>query len=473
MKEFNFDFYLPRGGKVFFVGIGGVSMSGLAEILAAWGYSVSGSDFKESEATKHLRQLRINVLIGHSEGNISSDVNLVVHTSAVKEDNPEIIRAKEMKIPVINRASLLGEIIKQYPRSVGVAGMHGKTTTTSAVTEMLLAGDPTVALGGYYKNIGGNYRIGKSGLFIFEADEYCDSFLKFYPTCGVILNIEEDHLDYFSGIGHIRKSFRKYAENIKDILVINSQIENLNEITDNLSCKVVTFKGVSQRASQNEIEEETKADFYAKNISFNSNGNSSFDIYANGKFLVSIKTKLTGFHNIDNTLAAFAACYSLGEGNGADNLAASLSRFLPAQRRFEQKGIYNGAVIIDDYAHHPTEIKMALFGARQAGRQKIICIFQPHTYSRTISLFNDFASSFEDCDEAAFVDIFAARENDPGTVSSRLLSEAVKKTGKESLYFESFEEAAAHYKKTLASGEMLITMGAGDVYRIGEMILSH
>lgn len=448
--------------KIFFIGIGGVSMSGLAEILIVKGFTVSGSDERASSSTERLASLGVTIHIGHSAHNITEDIELVVFTAAVKADNPEIIAAKCKGIQIIDRATLLGRIINNYETSIGVSGMHGKTTTTSMITEILSDSDATVSLGGFYKPIGGNFRVGNSGLFIFEACEYCDSFLKFFPSVGVILNIEEDHLDYFKDLAHIRRSFRAYAENIKDILVINSKIENLNEITDGLSCKVVTFGG-------------HRSDYYAGNISFcEQDGSASFDIMSNCEFLTRIKTRLTGCHNIENTLAAYAACDSIGAKLGLlrEDILDALFSFFPADRRFQFKGTHNGAIIVDDYAHHPTEIKMALSGAKNTKHSKIICLFQPHTYTRTIALFDEFAQSFGDADEVAFIDIYAAREKDPGTVSSKMLAQAVGRTGKKAIYFKSFSQATEHYRENLGEGDLFITMGAGDVYLVGDEILS-
>jgi len=452
---------------IYFIGIGGVSMSGLAEILLEKGFSVAGSDERAGESTERLAKMGVGVNIGHNAANITPDIGLVVYTAAVKADNPEIVAAKKAGLEIIDRAALLDKIIKHYPASIGVSGMHGKTSTTAMLAEILHYKDPTVLIGGYAESIGSNLRVGQSELVIFEACEYFDSFLKFYPTLGLILNIDCDHLDYFKDIDHIRKSFRAYAENAQALLVINADIENLDELTDGLSCRVVTFRGCSRAAKA-----VSPADFTACNISFGQNGASSFDICdKESKCLARIDSRLTGFHNIENAVAAFAAACSMEPDLKPEKAAAALSGFLPAKRRFQHKGVYKGANITDDYAHHPTEIKMALDGAKNVEHSRIICLFQPHTYTRTELLFDEFAVSFTDADETAFVDIYAAREADPGTVSSKLLAEAVSKTGKSAKYFESMAEAADYYAENLVEGDLLITMGAGDVYLVGEDIL--
>jgi len=444
--------------KVFFIGIGGVSMSSLAEILLLKGFGVAGSDLNDGPSVKRLAEAGAKVKIGHSADNITDDIGLVVYTAAIKDDNPEIVAARAKGLTVIDRATLLGSLMGCYPTSVGIAGTHGKTTTTSMIVDILFDYDPTALIGGEHRKIGGCYRAGASGLFIAEACEYCDSFLKFYPKAGVILNIEQDHLDYFEDIAHIRRSYRAYAENSRDILVINSNIEDISEITDGLTCKVITF-GTSS------------SDYYAENISFDENGASSFEIYCGGVSLAKVKWGLTGLHNITNAVAAFAVCAGLYPHLPYDKTAAALCGFCPAVRRFQYKGEYNGAIIIDDYAHHPTEIKMALSGAKNMRHKKIICLFQPHTYTRTEALFDEFVSSFKDADEAAFVDIYAARERNPGNISSKLLSDAVLKTGKTAKYFGSLTDAADYYTKNLTAGDIFITMGAGDVYLAGDAIL--
>ncbi|MDR3090982.1 MAG: UDP-N-acetylmuramate--L-alanine ligase [Clostridiales bacterium] len=462
---------LPGSGKyVYFIGVGGISMSSMAEILKSRGFSVAGSDMAEGEQVSMLRRLGVPVFIGHDAGNLdkigAGKIGLVVNTAAVKPDNPEMVKARALGLPILERAPVLGKMASWYENSIGIAGMHGKTTTTSMTAQILLddGRDPTISVGGVMRSIGGNFRVGRPDLFVFEACEYCDSFLSFYPKYSAILNIDADHLDYFKDLAHIRRSFRRYAENAGHTLVINAAIPSWAELVSGLPARAVTFKADGGPGLNSGFE----ADFSAGNIAFGSSG-ASFEIREKGEEPRVIRLKTGGAHNVENALAAFALCASIGVSR--ERAALSLENFENPARRFEIKGNYRGAVIADDYAHHPTEIRTALAAARSGGWKRILCLFQPHTYTRTAALFDEFAAAFENADEAAFVDIYAARERDTGIASSRELASAVAKTGRPAAYLKSFGEAAGYYRENLREGDLLITMGAGDVYKIGEKIL--
>ncbi len=448
--------------KIHFIGIGGISMSGLAEILLQRKFHVSGSDMKASSITEHLQKLGVPIFIGHCAENIPAHVDLVVYTAAVKEDNPELQEALSKKIPTMDRAALLGQIMKHYPYAVAVAGTHGKTTTTSMLSHILLAGsmDPTITVGGILEVIGGNIRTGSSDYFITEACEYCNSFLKFFPYIGIVLNIEEDHLDYFKDIDEIRTSFTRFAQLIppQGALLINGDTENLHQIVEHLTCRVITF-GTNPDTVM----------WAAANIQYNKKGSGSFDILFQGKNLGRIILQVPGIHNIYNSLAAFAAAYDLGVS--AQDCIQGLYNFGGTQRRFEYKGMYDGITIIDDYAHHPTEIKATLKAAQRYPHQQLWCVFQPHTYTRTKAFLQDFAHSFGDADIILITDIYAAREKDPGDIHAKDLAAAIQKLGKKVYYFSSFEEVQAYLKKHCFKGDLLITMGAGDVNLIGEALL--
>lgn len=442
--------------KIFMIGIGGISMSGFAEMLYLEGYDVSGSDISDSPAVSHLKELGIKVHTGHNAENITDDIDLVIYTAAVKEDNPELKAAQNKKIDTFDRAWLLGKISDNFPLSVGVAGMHGKTSTTSMIACAALSENPTISVGGYLNAINGNFRIGDSDIFIYEACEYCDSFLKFYPAIGTILNIEEDHLDYFKDINHIRRSFKHYANNISNTLVINGNIQKPEEIIEGISAKVITFGNKD-------------CDIYCDNIEYDLRGLSSFDLFHNKKFVSRLHLKTPGNHNVENSLAAFAVCTALNLET--EEILRSLSEFTGANRRFEYKGVYNGATIIDDYAHHPTEIRSTLKSAAAMDYKKVWCLFQPHTFTRTIALFDDLAKGLSYADTTLLVDIYPAREEDLGVIHSKDLVDALNRNNNHAVYLESFETAKNYLQENLSPGDLLITMGAGDVYLVGESIL--
>lgn len=446
---------------IYFLGIGGISMSGLAEILLQDGFAVSGSDMRISETTERLKQLGAVIHIGHTAENITPDINLLVYTAAVKQDNPELLAAKEKGIPVIDRAELLGTVMASYDKAIAISGTHGKTTTTSMLSEILLTAEknPTISVGGILPSIGGNTRVGGNHLFVAEACEYFDSFLKFNPFIAIILNIEADHLDYFKDISHIRHSFHSYAKRVpkEGYVIINSAIDDLEELTEDLNCHVVTF-GLTDSAM-----------WTAKNITYDETGRADFDICCQGKCLGTIRLHIPGDHNILNALAACAAASLCGIEIA--EAAKGLDKFFGVNRRFQTKGVKNGITVIDDYAHHPTEIKATLHAAAKLKHHKIICVFQPHTYTRTAALLEDFSNAFSDADTILVADIYAAREKDTGLIHARTLAEKIEKKGKNAVYVGGFSEILDYAEKICSQGDLLITMGAGDIYLVGEQFL--
>lgn len=446
---------------VYFIGIGGISMSGLAEILASRGHQVSGTDVKETAVTKHLQSLGIHINFGHRAENITDDITLVVYTAAIHDDNPELRAAHEKGIRIMDRAHLLGQIMDEYHDSVAVSGTHGKTTTTSMVSEILLAAekDPTITVGGILPTIGSNLRIGNSPYFVAEACEYFDSFLQFNPFIAIILNVESDHLDYFKTLENIRRSFHAFAQRVPDkgLLVISEKIDNVKELTDGLTCHVETF-GLSE-----------KANWRAENIVHEADGRNSFDIYHNSAFFTTIHLHIPGEHNITNALAAIAASAFLGAA--PEDCVKGLHHYTGTERRFQLKGKKDGITVIDDYAHHPTEIKAALAAAQNVQHNTTWCVFQPHTFSRTRFLFDEFGEAFGDADEIIIADIFAARETDDGTVSAAQLADRIAQTGKSARYVGDFAAIEAYLREHCKSGDLLMTVGAGDVYKIGENFL--
>ena len=456
---YKIDFSHPC--SVYFVGIGGISMSGLAEILADAGFSVSGSDQSRSALTEGLESKGIKVFYGQKYENITNDLDCVVFTSAVHPDNPEYIAAHEKGLPCLTRAELLGQLMLNYPVPIAVSGTHGKTTTTSMISEILLkaGADPTLSIGGILKTIGGNIRVGRSDYFVTEACEYTNSFLSLFPKIGIILNIEEDHLDFFKDLADIRRSFRRFAELLPQdgCLIINSSIENLRELTEGLRCRVLTF-GM-----------DSSADYYPSDISYDSQGHPSFTLHSPGGVVRSFSLQVPGEHNILNAEAAILLADLLSVDS--EVTARALHGFSGTDRRFEYKGTVNGVTVVDDYAHHPTEITATLRAAANYPHKTLWCVFQPHTYTRTKAFLKDFAKALSLADRVVLADVYAARETDTLGISSRDLQQEIRALGKECFYFPSFEEIENFLLENCIKGDLLITMGAGDVLKIGENLL--
>ena len=445
--------YINRGDNIFLVGIGGISMCALADMLRSMGASVRGSDMRDSETVSRLRRDGIEVFIGHDPANIEGAA-CVIRTAAVHDDNPEIMAARAAGIPVFERAEAWGEIMGDFGQSLCIAGNHGKTTTTAMAVQIALeAGlDPTAMIGGVLPSIGSEHRIGGRDLIIAEACEYRNSFLQFRPTVAVILNIEEDHPDFFSGLDEIMRSFRRFAELVPDsgAVVANADNENVMKCLEGIGRNVITY-GIEN------------GDVRAENIEV-SGGCCSFDIVHPGG-LIPVTLKQPGRHNVYNALAAAASALELGIDG--ISIGRGLSEFAGTRRRFEFKGIYRGAPIYDDYAHHPTELGALFDAAESMDYDRIIAVFQPHTYSRTKALFNDFVHQLERPDHVILIPIYAAREADDGTVSSEMLADAV---GHNCVAVGSIEEAAERLREIVRKGDLVLTIGAGEAYRAGEAI---
>lgn len=445
---------------IHFVGIGGISMSGLAEIMLSRGYSIQGSDMQDSPIIRKLKSHGINIKISHNAENVHG-ADLVVYTSAVKDDNPEILEAKKLGIPLIDRAAFLGGIMKEYSYGIAVAGCHGKTTSTSMISIIFKnAGlDPTILLGGELDSIGGNVRIGDSPYFITEACEYMENFLKFYPFYGIILNIDEDHLDYFKDIEHIKNTFIKFIKLIpkEGCLAVCADDSNTMEVIPHANCNVVTFG----------IENET--DYMAKDIGFDDLGHPFFRIVKKGKDMGVFRLQIPGLHNVLNALSAFAVADFFDIS--ADVVRESLMEFKGTHRRFDILGTVKDITVVDDYAHHPTEIGVTLNAARKFPHNKLWCIFQPHTYTRTKLLFKEFASSFKEADHVIITDIYAAREKDTGEVHSRDLAEEANRISNNVIYMKEFDDIADYVVKNANPGDIVMTVGAGSITKLGPMIL--
>ena len=446
---------------IYFIGIGGISMSGLAEILLTEGFQISGSDRAPSDLTHILTKQGACVYYGQREENITSNIDLIVYTAAIKPDNPELMAAIQKNIPTLTRAQLLGQMMKNYRTPVAISGTHGKTTTTSMIAQILLEADvdPTLSIGGVYKPIGGNIRVGSSEYFVTEACEYTNSFLSFFPKIGIILNIEEDHLDFFKDIQDIRDSFHRFALLLPEdgTLIINGNIDHVEEITAGLSCRVITYGS------------SPSFDYSASQITYDAFGCPSFHLMQrDGKEDV-FSLKVHGEHNVLNSLAAIALADTLDIPR--DITAKGLLAFDGTDRRFEYKGQMNGVQIIDDYAHHPTEIRATLTAAKEYPHKKLWCVFQPHTYTRTKAFLDEFANALSLADEIILADIYAAREKDTLGISSQTLQSKIMESGHSCYYFPSFEEIQNFLIKNCTKDDLLITMGAGDVVKIAENLL--
>ncbi len=464
---YKIDFDKPC--SVHFIGIGGISMSGFAEFLHNIGFKVSGSDAHQSKTTNHLANIGVQVYYGQKPSNITDDIDLVVYTAAIKEDNPEYQEGRKRNIPYLNRAELIGQIMNNYNNSIAVAGTHGKTTVTSMVAQIFMEGkaDPTVSVGGMLDSIGGNMRVGNSEHFITEACEYTNSFLKFNPNKGIILNIDEDHMDFFKDLDHIRRSFHKFAQLLpKDgQLYINGEIDNYEEICQKLACQVISYGIIDP---EYKIKDEIY-DISANNIVFDNLQSTSFDLYIRGKYIDKIILKAIGLYNISNCLPAIGL--ALEANIPLETIKGALANFSNSKRRFEYKGQIGGVSIVDDYAHHPTEITATLTSAQVYNYNTVWCVFQPHTYSRTKRHLKDFASSLALADKIVLADIFPAREKDPGDISSKDLVKELEILGKEVYYFPSFSEIENYLLENCINGDLLITMGAGDIVMVGESLL--
>ncbi len=444
------------------IGIGGIGLSGIAEILLSRGYKVSGSDMNESEITEKLRSHGAKIFLEHKAENVE-DADLIIYSAAIAEENPEIKRAKEKNIPLASRAEVLGILMDEFQDSIAISGTHGKTTTTSMVSLILEAAkyDPTILVGGNLDEIGGNYKVGSGDYFVTEACEYRDSFLELRPEIEVILNIDSDHLDYFKDIDHIVNSFDRFTENVRPGGTIIAYDANpfVNRVIKDRP-NVVTY-GYNSNST-----------YCIQDIRFEQDGMPSFDVVHDGDHLGRVLLSVPGEHNILNAGAAFACCHELGVN--PVTIIETLKQYHGTQRRFDVIGkTEKGVLLVDDYAHHPTEIKATLSAAAKLPHNRLWCLYQPHTYTRTLALFDEFAESFEQTDILILVEIYAARERNIHNVSSKALADRIKEIypDKEVYYIPDFEELAKKIKNEAEGGDLVITMGAGDIYKVGKLIM--
>lgn len=445
-----------------FIGIGGVSMSGLAEILLTDGYKVSGTDSKESPILNRLRKLGAKIYLGHNAENIKG-ADLIIYTDAISKDNVELKEAATSNVDMVDRATFLGALMKNYTNSIAVSGTHGKTTTTSMIASITksLEFNPTMLIGGNLNEIGGNVRLGSKNYILTEACEYKANILKYFPTMAIILNMDEDHLDYFKDMNHIIDTFKGYARNLESeaYLLINSDDENFDKIIENTKANVVTFSI------------KNHADYRAEYVSFSDDGFATFTLNIRDKEFYPVKLSVMGNHNVSNALAAIAATHTLGIP--IEVIIDNIFEYQGVGRRLEFKGYFNDVKILDDYAHHPTEISATLEAISNNTSGKIYCVFQPHTFTRTKILLESFSKSFNHADKVIITDIYAAREVDNGEIHSRDLANAVIEKGNDCIYLSSFEEVEDYLVKNVKAGDIILTMGAGNIYTLGESVLSN
>ena len=449
---------LDKYKKIYLIGIGGISMSAIAETLNAWGHKVSGSDLNKSEITDKLNVHGIKVTIGHNVEEIEKS-NLVIYNAAIPENDPELITAIEKGIPTISRGKFVGFLTKKYKEAICISGTHGKTTTTSMISSCFLKAnfDPSIEVGAYLKQIDGNYRIGKSEYFILESCEYKANFLNFFPNTAVVLNIDNDHLDYYKTFENIVKTFEKFASLVdkNGALIVNGDDKNCVNLKKFTKARFITYG----------IENE-KSDYIAKNIEFDEEGFGIFDVYKNNNFFIKIHLSVTGKHNILNSLATIAVSdyYKIPK----EKIIDGLQEFTGASRRLEYKGSFNENIkIFDDYAHHPTEILATAKAVQNKKYHESWVIFQPHTYSRTKEHLKNFAKSLKNFDNIIITDIYAAREKDEFGVSSIDLVNEIEKLGKKAKYISDFDEIVNFVKTNATKDDIVITLGAGTVTNIG------
>ena len=459
---FNFVINDHKYNHIHFIGIGGISMSGLAEILLIEGYKVTGTDAKETKTTNRLAKLGAQIYIGHNIQNING-ADLIIYTDAISKDNIELLTAVRSRVELVDRATFLGALMKNYANSIGVSGTHGKTTTTSMIATITNHGtlNPTILIGGELDDIGGNVKLGTRDYILTEACEYKANILKYFPTMAIILNIDEDHLDYFKSMDHIVDTFVEYGKNLSDTsyLVINIDDQNSKKVIENTKANIITF-GI-----------DGECDYKAENIEFTNEGYPTFILNIRNKERQKIELSVMGIHNIYNSLAAIASVHTYGVP--LNTIAKYMNLYNGVHRRLELLGYINGIQIIDDYAHHPTEIRASLKALKLATKGKIYCIFQPHTFTRTKILLDSFSEAFKDADKIIIADIYAARELDNGEIHSKDLANKICEKGCDALYLGSFEEIEDYILREARKNDIVITMGAGNVYQIGVSLIEN
>ncbi len=446
---------LSKVKKIHFVGIGGSGMCPIAEILFHQGYQLTGSDISESDTLERVRSYGIPVFMGQKAENIDG-AELVVYTAAVKPDNPELVAAREKNIPTVERSVMLGMVARRYENAVAVSGTHGKTTTTAMITQILIGAgkDPSAVIGGKLPLIGGNGRVGHSDTIVCEACEYVDTFLQLHPAISVILNIDNDHLDYFGTVENTIRSFHQFAKQTSRLLVVNGDNKNAMKAVEGLEGKEILTYGFDK-----------ENDYYADEICNTLRAREKFVVYRKGEKLVEVTLSVPGKHNIYNALAAFAVADHLGIESKV--IAENLHQFTGVHRRFELLGEYGGVTVADDFAHHPTEIAATLTAAKQMGFSQVWAVFQPHTYSRTYMLLDDFAKVLQIADRVVLSEILAVRETNTYHIYAKDLADKIPGC----VWFKTFEEISDYMLEHAKDGDLILTLGGGDVYKCANLIV--
>lgn len=441
--------------KIHFIGIGGSGMCPLAEILHTEGFELTGSDMNESETLDRIRSYNIPVFMGHKEENITKDIDLIVYTAAVKQDNPELLAAHRLGITTVERSVMLGEVTRRYNRSIAVSGTHGKTTTTAMLSQVLIGSgfDPSAIIGGKLPYIGGNSYVGQSDIIVCEACEYVDTFLQLTPAISIILNIDADHLDYFKTLDNIKRSFNKFAKQTTSLLILNGDDVNTMDAVKDVDVEKITY-GFNESNT-----------YYAANMRADEEMHECFDLMKNGKKLTTVTLVVPGKHNVYNALAAAAAADYLGAT--PNEIAENLHKFTGVHRRFEIIGKPGGITIADDFAHHPTELEATLSAAMNMGFKRVWAVFQPHTYSRTAMLLDDFARVLSIPDRVVMSEILAVREENTYNIYTKDLADKIDG----SVWFNTFEEITDYIAANAEAGDLVITLGGGNVYMCAQMIL--
>lgn len=449
------DSILDNVKKIHFIGIGGSGMCPLAEILMSEGFELTGSDMNESDTLDRIKSYNIPVYMGHRKENVHDDIDLVVYTAAVKAENPELISAREKGIPTVERSVMLGVVTRRYNRSIAVSGTHGKTTTTAMLSQILIGSgfEPSAIIGGKLPYIGGNSYVGQSDIIVCEACEYVDTFLQLTPAVSIILNIDADHLDYFGTLENIKRSFNKFAKQTKTLLVINGDDKNTLDAVNDVDIEKITF-GFGEHNT-----------YYAANMRADKEVHECFDLMYKGEKLTTVALVVPGKHNVANALAAAATAHYLGAT--PKEIADNLHKFTGVHRRFEILGKPCGITVADDFAHHPTELEATLTAAMNMGFKRVWAVFQPHTYSRTAMLLDDFARVLSIPDKVVISEILAVREQNTYNIYAKDLADKVEG----SVWFNTFEEISDYICKNAESGDLVITLGGGNVYMCAHMIL--
>ncbi|MBQ8654885.1 MAG: UDP-N-acetylmuramate--L-alanine ligase [Clostridia bacterium] len=451
-----------KGKRIHMIGVGGSSMSGLAEMLVDKGYQVTGSDRTDGYLMEDVRRAGVKTFIGQRAENVRG-ADLVVYTAAIAADNPERMEADRLGIPSMERAYLLGQLMEGYPESVGICGAHGKTSTTSMLSQILMEGglDPSIHIGGKLDAIGGSTRIGKGGMFLAEACEFRRSFLQMKPTVAVVLNIDADHLDCYRDIDDIENTFGQFMQLVPEmgIVIGNGDDERIMRQMEKLHCRRETF-GLSE-----------KCDWRPVNLREDDRGYASYELYHGDEFVTRVTMGVPGDFNVLNGLAAMAAAHALGAD--MDKAAESLQRFVGAHRRFELTDVIDGVEVFHDYGHNPTEMRMALSIARKRCKGRLWAVMQPHTFSRVRTLFDEYLTCTEVADFTLVTDICAAREKDPGDLNSGMLVEGMRAHGIDAVWTPSFDDTENYLRAHWQPGDLAITMGCGDVNELNNQIHRH